>query len=306
MPHNNERLGNNVGRQLAERIIPNITNYKLAGENVDNVWICYEDLAWTTAVKDAVVDSLNASFPTYLGFDNLTIRAIPSNADDTYMGALWTDIAADTSCHLVVPILSDGTLGTLFGKHYGLKTPDALVCGINVAAQDAAYMTNTGEGGLYEITSAGSTRLNFTDTAIPFIDAYRAMTPYNLDPLYTATGAYDAVNLIANRTNECGSLDADDLVASFERVNLTHWFAGVTQRIAFDANHDCMDDVGTPETELFRANVYRQWQKNSTYGSGSVAGVCPLVPTCVVDPADFANLRPANETALLMYPDWWT
>jgi ABC-type branched-subunit amino acid transport system substrate-binding protein len=313
MPHNNLRLGNNVGRQVADLIIPDIVATKTGGAPVDNVWIVYEDLAWTTAVKDAVVSTLNASYPNYLGSvepgKNITIRAVPSNADNTYMIALWTEIAADNArggAHLVVPILSDGTLGTLFGKNYGIQKPDALVCGINVAAQDAGYMTNTVEGGLYEITSAGSTRLNFSATNVAFIDAYRGMTPYNLDPLYTATGAYDAVNLIANRANEAGSLAALDLIASLEKITLANWWQGVNQRIAFDANHDCMDDTGIPATDFFRANVYRQWQQNSTVGSGSVAGVCPLVPTINIDPTMFANLRPSNETNVMIYPDWWT
>jgi len=140
---------------------------------------------------------------------------------------------------------------------------------------------------------------------VPFIDAYRAMTPYNLDPLYTATGAYDAVNFIANRVEECDSLVATDLITSFEKVNLTHWWQGVGNRIAFDANHDVMDDLGDVATDQFRSNIYRQWQLNSTYGSGSIAGVLPLVPTINVEPAMFANLRPSNETNHMIYPDWW-
>jgi len=301
MPHNNERLGQNVGRQLSEIILPNISDYKFGGAPIDNVWIVYEDLQWTTAVKDSVVQTLNDSFPSYLGYDNITLKPLATSTDSTAMGALWDQIKA-SGTPIVVPILSDGTLGVLFGKYYGLKQPDAIVCGINVAAQDMGYMANTQGGGLYEITSGGSMRCNFTSDSIAFMDNYRAIA-YGLDPLYTATGSYDAINLIKNRVEECDSLVAADLIASLEKVNLTNPWQGVTQKIAFDSQHDCIADTGSVATDGMRTNIYRQWQQNST--TGADAGVCPLTPSVNMDGNYFVNLRPSNETAWLLYPDWW-
>lgn len=293
MPPNSDRLGENLIYLLESTVIPAIEAHQ--GAPVDNVKIVYEDLIWTEAIKTALEDGLNATYPTYLGPANVSSQLIPRRVGPTAwtpsdFGLLWGNINSEGT-QLVVPIISDMTYGFMFGSFYNDTKPDCLVAGINVAGQTGYYWPQTGGKAAYEIVTHTIAYANFTPYAIPFYDAFVNAT--TIPPIYTAVGGYDAMNLLAYAVGDNQSLTNTGIVHALEKLDEASPFQGVLAQIAFDANHDVLHTIPGVRDGFFSV-IYRQYH---------VDGTLPLIPAGGLYNWDW--LEPVSSKSPIIFPTWW-
>ena len=296
MPPNSDRLGVDLGYLLTEVLIPNITDY--INHEVYNVTIVYEDLIWTNNVKDSLIDAINASYPDTIGTANITTVPIDNTYGAPEMTTVWSNIVTSGTT-LVVPIISDSTLGVTFGTFYNKTRPNALVAGINVAAQSGLYWGYTGGDCVYEITTHGIAYANFTEKTLDFYDDFvTGLYAGGYPPIYCSIGGYDAVSLIANATEDADSKAALDIVASLEKINETRPFQGVSGLIGFDEYHDVITNIPGERSGFFSA-LYRQYLP-------SAHPIYPVLPLIYAGELyDFENLYPKSSLDNLTFPSWW-
>ncbi|MFX0040314.1 MAG: hypothetical protein ACFFCY_15510 [Promethearchaeota archaeon] len=261
MPLNDGRMGTIIGNFLSSKIMPNITTH--IGYPVNNVTIVYENLMWTARVKAEIEKVLAANFPTVTFFSEV----IPAGGLEYNYDTLWARLTGGASkTHLIIPIISDPTVGGQFGARYNIYQPKALVAGINVLCQfgPLTYMEATWSGtfsrygGMYEVTSHGFAFVNLTSATLPFLEEY--VEEYGVYPIYTTFGANEAVNMIATVADTYDTLDPDDFVKYLEWYNTTNTFQGTNNLYAFDQYHDYIPTDGTPAMTGYPENIFRQWQ----------------------------------------------
>lgn len=125
-----------------------------------------------------------------------------------------------------------GAVGIVYAKQLGeLKIPAASV-GINAEAQKSGFWKATGGMGNYELTANAVARVKITPKTIPFHDKFTKK--FREFPHYTAVGAYDSINIMAEAVARAKSLSADLIVAEMEKTD----FDGVAGRIVFTKDHD--------------------------------------------------------------------
>jgi ABC-type branched-subunit amino acid transport system substrate-binding protein len=294
MPINSDHLGEHLGHLLPTYIIPNITEHQ--GFQVDKVRIVYEEIMWTERIKDELIETLNASFPKYLGgAPNVTVRKILTGWGITEFTGLWGEILTD-DVQLVVPIISDATHGIMFGNFYTVMQPNCTVAGINVVGQiSSLYWPNTGGACAYEIVTHGVAHVNLTERTIPFYDSFVDRWGATLgSPLYCSIGAGDAINLYAAAFENAGTFVNDDIVTELEKFNETNTFPGIAApNFGFDQYHDVLETV-VGVREGYFGTIYRQYHPD-----GSLA----LIPSGGI--YDWPNLYPRNRTSHMIYPPWW-
>jgi hypothetical protein len=239
MPQNSERLGLAFMDWLENFLFPNMTGQ---GIILDGATIMYEELIWTIDLKNMLYDFLNATSMTTpgvrLGYANVTLKPITPSMGALDFNAYWTDVFGPSGHQLMLPVISDPTLGNYFGMGYNITKPDAICAGINVAHQLAGYLTTTPAGGCqYEVSMSGAERVPNGPNSIAFWDAFGVATG-GYDPVYTAIGAYDAIKLIANATSIGGSTNLNDLMTGLESFDSDNWMFGLGRRLAFDQYHD--------------------------------------------------------------------
>jgi hypothetical protein len=293
MPINSDHLGEQTGYLLKEYIVPNITEHQ--GFHVDNAWIVYEDLIWTEDIKNGIMDILNSSFPNYLGPANITVQKIPKRTGPTAwtpteFGGLWANMDAD-GAQLIIPIISDIYYGFYFGSFYNVTKPNALVCGINVAAQTGYYWPSTGGKSAYEVTIHGISYVNQTVRTIPWYDNFTAT--WGFEPIYCGIGGTDAVNLFCTAIENEQSLRNTDIVAGLETFDQGNPFPGIGANVAFDANHDVLETIPGVRDGFFSA-PFRQYHPD---------GSLPLIPAGDLYP--WKHYVPASSKSYLIYPPWW-
>lgn len=202
MPINSSSLGEQIFNYLFTLIY--VLNATYSGE-IANVGIIYEDLTWT--------EDLVAGIGYYFGpygpiakYRNMLTASIPYDVTLTAADMLThvnTLMAAD--CDIVIPIIS-AQGGLMLMQHYATLQPNFLVVGIDVQSQLDTFWTQTNGDCIYEIMMQSIHVTNKTPTTIPFWNAFRA--EWGHDPLYTASGSYDALNFIVWAINETQSLQA--------------------------------------------------------------------------------------------------
>jgi ABC-type branched-subunit amino acid transport system substrate-binding protein len=116
-------------------------------------------------------------------------------------------------CDVVIPVIS-AQGGLMLMQHYATLQPDFLVVGIDVQSQLDTYWTQSGGDCAYEVIMQSIHDTNKTPTTEEFWGSFH--TEWGHDPLYTASGSYDALNLLAWAINETQSLDPDDLIPQME------------------------------------------------------------------------------------------
>ncbi len=293
MPINSDHLGEHLGYILSNYIIPNITDHQ--GFNVDNAWIVYEDLIWTEDIKEALLDTLNASFPNYLGAANITTQKIPKRTGLTAwtpaeFAGLWGTMAADGT-QLIIPIISDIYYGFYFGSFYNITQPNALVAGINVAAQTSYYWPSTSGQSVYEVTIHGIAKVNMTVRTLEWYDNFTGT--WGFEPIYTGLGGSDAVNLLVTAITNEQSLINTDIVAGLEAFDEANPYPGIGALIGFDANHDVLQTIPGIRDGFFSA-PFRQYHPD---------GSLPLIPSGGLYP--WANYVPLASKSHLIFPPWW-
>ncbi len=293
MPINSDHLGEHLGYLLTEYIVDNVTAHQ--GFPVDNAWIVYEDLLWTENIKDALLDTLNTTYPNYLGTANVTVQEIPKRTGPTawtpteFFG-LWSTMNS-TGAQLIIPIISDIYYGFYFGSFYNSTKPEALVCGINVAAQTSYYWPTTAGEAAYEVTIHGLAYVNMTVRTLDWYDNFTGT--WGFEPIYCGLGGTDAINLFATAIDDSQSLRNIDIVAALETFNETNPYPGIAANIGFDANHDVLETIPGVRDGFFSA-PFRQYHPD---------GTLPLVPAAGLYP--WKNYVPAASKSHLIYPPWW-
>jgi ABC-type branched-subunit amino acid transport system substrate-binding protein len=286
MPQNSWWLGNSTTHMVSELLIPDMLS---KGIEINRTTIIYEELIWTIDIKNYVtakLEALSAVTPgVFLSGTNITAQPVSSSWTKGQFDAYW-DVIDSRGDQLVIPVISDPTLGTYFGDGYNNTKPDCLVAGINVAHQLSGYLEAYG-GCEYEISFTGPQRVASTPGMIAFWDAFTNATGGLAEPVYTSLGAYDAIMLIANVTDDADSLVYTDIVAQLETIDEDNWFQAAGSKIGFDEYHDVIGTIPGIRDGFFFP-LFIQFDGN---------GVKQVIPS--------AGGYPPVNTSKLMYPDWW-
>jgi len=227
---------------------------------IDTVGLIYEDLTWT----EDLVAKIKEVLPM-LGY------TIPASADIKYdVGLTAADMLTHVNklmtaqCDIVIPVIS-AQGGLLMMQHYATLQPEFMVIGIDVQSQLDTFWDQTNGDCEYEIIMQSIHKTNKTATTLSFWNAFR--TEWGHDPLYTASGSYDALNFLVWAINETQSLQAwPTLTLKMETVTKANILANPEQfpssvggRGAYwPGTHDLV--AGYP----WGYTLWCQWQANAT------------------------------------------
>ncbi len=170
-----------------------------------------------------------------------------------------------------------GPVGVPFGRDWGrLKIPAAPV-GINVEAQQETWLRATDNLGAYVATlNTLAPGVAITPKTIPFISNFQAR--FKVFPIYTASGAYAALHILAEALARAGTLEADPVVKALEATD----YVGPSGRIVFDKVHDVTWGPGFTTglgVQWVGGRMQAFWPRNWRVGDKVVgyAGVRPYV-----------------------------
>jgi ABC-type branched-subunit amino acid transport system substrate-binding protein len=222
--------------ELIELIIITANLYTvLLGHNITRFSFMREDLLWTSAIRDALIPLLTNNPWFNLTFTGVDI-AFPLDVTSTQMDDYFnTTVIANTQ--IVIPIISSPA-GLTFANSYG-DLPGGQTCipiGINNIAQDSDFWTDTSGRCNYSVFLDSIYETNKTSKTLPFWYAYKAQ--YGIDPIYTATGSYDAIYQLAWALETADSFDPDTVVVQLETLNRSGGgIEGAGGWLAYDYSH---------------------------------------------------------------------
>ncbi len=121
--------------------------------------------------------------------------------------------------------------------------------GIDVKSMTPNFCSRINGDAVGETTVNFITRAPITPTTIPFWDKF--VKENGRAPVYTAPGAYNAVNLYAWAVEKAGTTDADPVIKELEKAD----YLGVAGKIKFDKVHDDLAGPG------YQNLLFVQWQK---------------------------------------------
>lgn len=215
------------------------------GGTLNKVAILREDLAWTEGLSTALNDYL-------IGWGISVVQeiAFPIGATGANFNTYWDQIES-AGVQLTIPLVSGPDAITMAQTYRNIK-PKCLLAGINTLSQLDTYWDDTEGACQYEILMQAVHRTDKTSLTVPFWDSF--VSTYNIDPLYTGVGSYDAVRLLVNASDSINSFNSDDIVSELEGFNQSNPFIGVSGNISFTNSHDLL--TGYPYTYT----LFCQWQ----------------------------------------------
>ena len=249
MPINSSALGAEIIAFLAY-YAGALSSPLYANRTINKFGILYEDLDWTEPLVDALVDNL----PLYTGGSITAKIAYPITALQSDMDGYMSTIDTNGTQILIPVISAQG--GILMMSSYASQKPGFVVIGIDVQSQLDTFWTDSNTNCEFETILQSLHRTNKTDVSIPFWDAYIAR--YDHEPLYTAVGSYDAINLYAWAINESQSFNADTIVTTIETITTGNPLPGAGGLAAFTTSHDVQE--GYP----YGYTLFCQWQAGGT------------------------------------------
>jgi branched-chain amino acid transport system substrate-binding protein len=272
-PINSSSLGGEIIAFLAY-YMGALSSPLYANRTINQFGILYEDLDWT----EPLVDALTAYLPLYGGVIAAKI-AYPITALQSDMDGYMSTINTNGTQILIPVISAQG--GILMMSSYAAQEPGFVVIGIDVQSQlDTFWADSTGNCEFETILQALH-RTNKTDLSIPFWDAYIA--EYDHEPLYTASGSYDAIKNFAWAINKSQSFNANTFVTTMETITTANPLPGAGGQGAYTVSHDIQE--GYP----YGYTLFCQWQ------SGGTKIVAP----------SFGSIYPASlATGTYQTPDW--
>lgn len=219
----------------------------LLGRSFNKIAFLYEE--WAIPYFNA----LKTFLPPY-GFE--IVKEIQINKNDTIddFTSYWNEI--DNAGAQVTSIGFATDKAILMSQAYSNIKPRCLISGLNVYAQNGTYWDTTSGGCNYEITYQGYFNVSQTPRTIPFYNSF--VQNFTYEPLYVATGAYDAINLVNYSVSDTQSFDSSEIVLSLETINSTNPFPGAGGYIAFTQSHSLL--AGVNLAHLFIC----QWQSGGT------------------------------------------
>ncbi len=153
----------------------------------------------------------------------------------------------DSGAQYLIVILSHAASDVFVKQWYDAKVP-VPIGGIDVKSQDANFYDRVGGKSLSEVTANFVIRAPLTDKTIPWWDKFVAT--YKRPPVYTASGAYEAVYIYADAVKRAGSTNTDAVIGELEKTD----YVGPRGRVQFDALHEVKDGPG------FVNELFVQWQ----------------------------------------------
>lgn len=167
----------------------------------------------------------------------------PQTAD---FSPIFTKVKENGSQYLLV-ILSHAASDVFVKQWYDAKVP-VPIGGIDVKSQDTNFFERVGGKAISEVTTNYVLRAPLTPKTEAWWDKFVEL--YKGPPVYTASGAYDAVYVYAEAVERAKSTAADAVIKELEKSN----YLGVRGHLAFDDRHDVKNGPG------FVNNLFVQWQ----------------------------------------------
>jgi len=273
MPINSSALGGEIIAFLATYGVV-LSGSSYADKPIYKFGVLHEDLDWT----EPLIAALEYYLPA-LGYSIVAKVAYPITATQSEMDGFMTTID-NNNTQILIPIIS-AQGGILMMNSYAAQEPGFVVVGIDVQSQLDSFWEDSNGNCEFETILQSLHRTNKTDLSIPFWDAYIA--EYDHDPLYTAVGSYDAVNLYAWAIDEAQSFAADTIVTTIETVTTANPLPGAGGLAVFTASHDILE--GYP----YGYTLFCQWQDGGTK---------------IVVPSFDSIYPPEIATGVYQTPDW--
>lgn len=241
-------------------------NQSFPNTNISKVGLLYEDLTWTTDTVDGLTDNLPLYSGTYLGWDPaITIEA--SIGYDVTLSSgdmkIHMDALEAAGCQVVIPIIS-AQGGIMMMNNYATEQYEFVIVGIDVQSQTSEYWDDTGGDCVYETMMQSCTETNKTSKTLAFWGNFTEKWLH--DPLYTATGSYDAMYMFAHAIIQNQSISALNIVDGLESITKDAPVEGVAGILAFTGTHDIL--AGWP----YGTTLFAQWQPGGEKHCVSASG----------------------------------
>jgi branched-chain amino acid transport system substrate-binding protein len=239
------------------------------GKPITKAAIIREALDWTTPMDDALHDHLPG-----LGYTIVKDIAYPITATATDFATYWNQIDA-AGAQITIPIIS-AQGGIYMMTQYAALHPKCFVAGIDVQSQLDTFWDDTSGNCAYETIMQPMVNTSKTPLTIPFWNDFIAT--FHHEPLYTAIGAYDAVNFIAGGINATQSFAANDLITYME--GFTKLSPGLDMSVSapevafYTTTHDVVE--GWP----YGVTLFAQWKPDGTKDCVTSGGL--VYPNTVV------------------------
>ncbi|MHA2397613.1 MAG: ABC transporter substrate-binding protein [Promethearchaeota archaeon] len=204
----------------------------VGGHNVTRFSFLREDYAWTAGFAGLMIGALQSNPSFNLTFTGANIAFAP-DATALQMEAHWNTIQGNNT-QIVIPLIS-GPIGLTYMNSYASVQPNCIPIGINVVAQDANFWADSSGDAEFGVTLESVFETNKTSMTLPFW--YNYIGNFSTSPIYTATGAYDAVNQLAWAIEATQSFDPDTLVTQLETLKPGAGLVGAGGIAAYDASH---------------------------------------------------------------------
>lgn len=263
--------------------------------NITKIGILREDLDWTIPFAAAITGALAPFGLSYMDIP------YPVTATSEQFTSYINDLNG-YGAQVVIPIIS-AQGGQKMMTAYKAIEPNFLIAGVDVQSQTSEYWTNTLGACEYEVYSHGFSGLNGTNVTPltqAFFDQYNDVWGHS--PLYTGSGCYDALYILADAITQTQSLTNADLITYLEtrdrdnpRINMSvtaQKAATTTPAEGFTGAHDVVADWP------FGVIAYGQWQPDGKqyciptgYSHPVLGGIFGLYPDWLA-------------TSTLMLPPW--
>lgn len=169
----------------------------------------------------------------------------PQTAD---FSPIFTKVKDSGSQYMLI-ILSHAASDVFVKQWYDAKVP-VPIGGIDVKSQDANFFQRVGGKSISEVSTNFVLRAPLTPKTVAWWDKFVSL--YKRAPVYTASGAYDAVYIYSEALKRAGSTKTDDVIKALEKTD----YVGVRGRVQFDELHEVKDGPG------FVNELFVQWQKD--------------------------------------------
>ena len=250
MPINSTALGGEIIAFLATYSYI-LSTEAYANRSINKFGIIYEDLDWTIPVLAA----LNYYLPIYGG--NIVARvAYPITTLQPDMDG-YMDLIQANGTQILIPVIS-AQGGILMMNSYNEARDDYgfVVIGIDVQSQLDTFWDDSNGHCIYETLLQALHETAKTPLSIPFWNAYKDM--WDHEPLYTASGSYDAIHMYAWGINETQSFNVAGIIDQFETIDKTNPLPGANGYLALTSSHDAQE--GYP----YGYTLFVQWQSGGT------------------------------------------
>ena len=157
----------------------------------------------------------------------------------------------DSGSQFLLTILSHAASDVFVKQWYDAKVP-VPIGGIDVKSMDTNFFTRVGGKAVSEVTTNYILRAPLTPKTIAWWDKFEQV--YKRAPVYTATGAYDAIYVYAEAVARAKTTDTDEVVKELEKTS----FVGPRGKVEFDSVHDLKSGPG------FVNVLYVQWQPDGS------------------------------------------